>query len=197
MVLGITGISGSGKNEAARFYEQRRWKVIDVDELAHLLYRPYTHVWKEVVEEFGEGILTKSDIIDRVKLSKIVFNPEDPEGSRKALKKLDAIMHPALIRHIKEVIHRHYRRQTDIVVVAALHQQLEMKEYCDKIMLIQADPQVCRARAIKKDGIPPEVYDMRVALQREPKNPDFIVQNNSTIEAMFKYLNVLDLHKES
>ena len=41
MILGITGKSGTGKHTAAKFLEQKGWKVLDVDKIAHKLYRPY------------------------------------------------------------------------------------------------------------------------------------------------------------
>ena len=95
MILGITGISGSGKHTAANFLKQKGWVVLDADKIAHYLYRPYTSLWKAVVKEFGEDILSANDKIDRQKLSKIVFDPNNPEG----LKKLNEITHPEIKRY--------------------------------------------------------------------------------------------------
>jgi len=118
MVLGITGISGAGKHTVAEFFKSKNWVILDADKIAHYMYRPYTSVWQAMVKQFGEGVLTTEDKIDRQKLSRIVFNPEDPEAAHAALEKLNAVVHPAVIRNIKDAIHRHFRRKSNIVVIA-------------------------------------------------------------------------------
>jgi len=170
MVLGITGISGSGKHTAAQFFKKKGWVVLDADKMAHNAYRPYTSVWKSIVKEFGEKILTQNDTIDRQKLGKIVFNASEPEAAQAALSKLNELVHPYLIRKIKDKMHRHFRRKSNIVVVAALWQEVGFKQYCDHILLVQARPALCQERIQHRDGISGETYQMRIKNQSEPFN---------------------------
>ena len=184
MILGITGISGSGKHTSAHYFKRKGWVVLDVDKIAHHSYRPYTLVWKRIVREFGEGILNRDDTINRQKLGKIVFNASQPKEAKKTLKKLNQIVHPYIKRSLKNEIHRYFRRKADIVVVAVLWKELEIKKICDKILLITADLDLARKRIQKRDNISPETYQMRVKNQSIPKNPDFMVENNGTIREL-------------
>lgn len=199
MIIGITGISGSGKHEAAEFFKKRHWVVLDADKIAHHLYRPYTNVWKVIVKEFGEGILTTNDVIDRVKLGKIVFNAKDEAGAKVALEKLNRIVHPYLKRRITENIHRHFRRKSNIVIVVALWRELNVRSRCDKLILIKARPKLREKRMLKRDGISSVTYQMRVRNQTEPIKPDFVVENNGTPDdfrlSLNKIYQRLDLEK--
>ncbi len=189
MILGITGISGSGKHTTAKFFERKGWVILDADKIAHYAYRPYTHVWKTVVQEFGEMILNKDDTINRVKLGKIVFNASEPEQSQAALKRLNQIVHPYVKRRVKNEIHRHFRRKSNIAIVVALWQELNLEEYCEKLLLLKASPEICSRRVEGRDNISQETYQMRIINQTEPPHPDFTVENSGTLRELNEKLN--------
>lgn len=191
MILGITGISGSGKHTAAKFFEEKGWIVLDADRMAHYIYRPYTNAWKSVVREFGETLLNKDDTINRVKLGKIVFNASNPDEARIALEKLNSIIHPYVKRKIKDEIHRRFRSKKDIVIVAALWKELDMPAFCDKILLITSGSELASKRIQGRDGISPDTYSMRVKNQIHPPKPDFIVENDGSIIDFRKKLSQL------
>ena len=186
MVLGITGISGSGKHTSAKYFEKKGWVILDADKIAHYLYRPYTGVWKAVVDEFGEKILNQDDTINRVKLGQMVF---DPASEGVALKKLNNIMHPYVKRWIENEIHRQCRRKANVVVVAALWSESGIEGVCEKTLLIKAEPEFRMKRIQSRDGISAETYNMRVKAQAEPEKPDFVVENNGTIDELNKKLD--------
>ena len=193
MVLGITGISGSGKHTAAKFFKEKGWVVLDADSMAHHIYRPYTNAWKSVVREFGESILNQNDTINRVKLGKIVFNASNPDEAKIALGKLNSIIHPYVKRKIKDEIHRRFRSKKDIIIVAALWKELDMPALCDKILLITSDSESASKRIQGRDGISPGTYNVRVKSQTHPPKPDFIAENNGSIMDFRKKLAQLSL----
>ncbi|MBU1017438.1 dephospho-CoA kinase [Patescibacteria group bacterium] len=193
MILGITGISGSGKHTAAHFFEQKGWVILDADKIAHRSYRPYTAVWKAVIREFGEGILNTDDTINRVKLGKIVFNASEPEVSKMALSKLNQIIHPYMKRRIRNEIHRHFRRQSNIAIVVALWRESGLEDCCEKILLIKAASELRSRRIQGRDGISPETYGMRIQNQTEPPQSDFVVENSGSLADFRKKLAQLEL----
>jgi len=192
MVLGITGISGSGKHTAAEFLKQKGWIILDADKIAHYLYRPYTSVWKAITTHFGEGILNTSDKIDRQKLSKIVFNSEDPKKAAKELKILNEIMHPAIQIHIKNEIY-YIRGKKNIALVAALWKELNLPEYCDKILMVSADKETAFQRIQKRDGADRNAFEARIKNQIMPPKPNFTVANNGDFKEFYTALNRLIL----
>ena len=189
MVLGITGISGSGKHTAANYLQKKGWVVLDADTLAHHLYRPYTNVWKAIVKEFGEKILNQDDSINRVQLGKIVFDPAHPEEAEKALLKLNGIVHPFVRRRLEEDIHYDVRRGMSVAVVAALWKELGLGEICEKLLWVSADPGLAMDRILRRDGISSEIYAQRVRGQKPPLKPDWALENNGTPEELYGKLS--------
>jgi dephospho-CoA kinase len=188
MILGITGISGSGKHTAADFLKQKGWVVLDADKIAHYLYRPYTSLWKAIVKEFGEDILTEKDKIDRQKLGKIVFNTNNPE----ALLTLNKITHPEIKRYLKDELY-HLRKKPNIIIIAALWKEIGILGLCDKMLLINANKDLAFDRIKKRDGIEKEMYNIRIKNQIIPPNPDFTVDNEGDFQELYKSLNQLPI----
>ena len=193
MILGITGISGSGKHTAADFLKQKKWVILDADRVAHYLYRPYTSLWKSITDEFGESILGVSDKIDRQKLGEIVFNPDSPDS----LMKLNKITHPEIKRYLKNEIHHLHRRDPNIAIVAALWEGVGLTEVCDKILLVKANKELAYDRIKKRDGISESIYEMRIKNQIEIPNPDFTVENEGNFQEFYKSLNNLSIFENN
>jgi dephospho-CoA kinase len=86
--LGITGGIASGKSVVAQTLRQLGFHVIDADRLGHQLTEPGQRAYREVIAEFGTGILAADQRINRSKLAAIVF------PDRAKLERLNAIVHP-------------------------------------------------------------------------------------------------------
>jgi dephospho-CoA kinase len=188
MVLGITGISGSGKHTAADFLKQKGWIVLDADKIAHYLYRPYTSVWKAIVGHFGEGILSANDKIDRQKLGKIVFNASDPKKSAKELQALNEMAHPAVKAHIKNEIY-YIHGKKNVAVVAALWGELGLPEYCEKMLLVTADKETAFKRIQKRDSADRNEFESRIKNQKTPPKPDYELRNDGEFKELYQALN--------
>lgn len=189
MILGITGISGSGKHTAGDFLRQKGWAVLDADKIAHYLYRPYTHVWKAITKRFGNEILNKDDTIDRQKLGAIVFSP----AHEKDLQDLNDIAHPAIKQYIKDEIHNLSRKKPDIAVIAALWKEVGLPEFCDKILVLSTGNETAFERIRKRDGITKDMYEIRIGKQIMPANPDFSIENKGSFQEFYKALNKIVL----
>src|SRR5437773_11937564 len=93
--IALTGGIACGKSTVLKLFQQQdldRIFTLSADSLVHKMYEPTSPVYKQVVQEFGDHILTPEKKIDRAKLADVTF--PDP-GKRK---KLEAIVHPAVIR---------------------------------------------------------------------------------------------------
>ncbi|MFH0796656.1 MAG: dephospho-CoA kinase [Candidatus Omnitrophota bacterium] len=96
MVIGLTGIFGSGKSAVLRFFRRRGASTISADSLVHVLLRQ-ENVKQKITAGFGPGILNKGKI-DRPALAKIVFRNN---AKRKILER---ILHPLVKARIKKKI---------------------------------------------------------------------------------------------
>lgn len=191
MIVGITGASGSGKHTFSEYFKVKNWVLIDADYITHQLYRPYTHLWKKVVDHFGEKILNQNDSINRSRLGKIVFNPEDPDDSLMQLKILNEMIHPSLKREIEDRIHRHFRRRSNLVIITALWKDLDLIDLTDVLVLMRAKEEIASKRIEKRDYISPAMYKMRMRLYSDPLQPDFKIDNNESLEDLNEKFNHL------
>lgn len=178
-VLGITGIIGTGKSLAAQYLSQKyNYQLIDVDKVGHQLLVENSSVHAEVLATFATT--------DRSVLAKIVFN--DPLK----LKKLNAIMHPAINQEVYRRLAEHRSQQKRVVIEAALLFQIGLEEKCDRIICLKSSPQVIQdrllTRGLNKQEIiarlnsAPEIYfDHHKAI---------VLQNN--FSAKDKFFNSLD-----
>jgi dephospho-CoA kinase len=86
--LGITGGIASGKSAVAGMLRELGFRVIDADFLGHEVMEPGTRAYREIIAEFGAGVISADGRIDRGKLGAIVF------ADAERLKRLNAIVHP-------------------------------------------------------------------------------------------------------
>jgi len=86
--VGLTGGIATGKSSVAELWRAHGATVIDSDALAHAALEPGTATYRQVVAEFGQGILNANGTINRRTLGEIVFN----DAARRQV--LNAIIHP-------------------------------------------------------------------------------------------------------
>jgi len=111
-VIGLAGRSGSGKSAAARELSKREGVAwIDLDRVAWETYWPRTPTYWRLVSRFGRGILAADGAVDRPRLAELAFSDE------KGRKDLDAIVHPAVVERLREIIREKEARGTRLLLV--------------------------------------------------------------------------------
>ncbi|MGD0336948.1 MAG: dephospho-CoA kinase [Candidatus Omnitrophota bacterium] len=178
IVLGITGAFGSGKSTVAAIFGSFHDKVIDADRIAHRLVSPGQEAYKKIVRFFGLEILKKDRQINRDKLAEVVFK------DRKLLCKLNAIMHPRIIRRIREGIKK--TKQGFVIVDAPLLLEAGLKASVDKVIVVRAGIDKCVRRIKKRSGLNKQEILKRMHLQmplrKKLRMADFIIDNNGSMQ---------------
>jgi dephospho-CoA kinase len=88
--IALTGGIACGKSTVAEMLRARGWHVIDTDVMARRILEPGQAAYKNVVDAFGETILSADKSIDRKVLGRLVF--ADP-----ALRaRLNELTHPVI-----------------------------------------------------------------------------------------------------
>jgi dephospho-CoA kinase len=113
--------------------------------------------------------------VDRKKLSKIVFN--DPAR----LKSLNGIVHPALKAHVKKTIER---SRENVLLDIALLSELNLDDIVEHIILVEAD--VTKVYRRLRDRFSKREIINIMNNQHIVKKPDFIIENNGTIDELEK-----------
>lgn len=193
-VLGITGGVGAGKSTVLMYLKEHYGaRVIQADQVGHLLQRPHESCYRRIVELFGSTVLNADGTISRPKLGAIVY--ADPQK----MARLNAIMHPSIRRWIKSEVEAEQKRGCVpfVTVEAALLLEDHYDEICDEIWYIHTDDAVRIKRLQESRGYSEEKCrrimanqknecDFRAACQLVIDNSSDIVQN--TYEQMDKGL---------
>lgn len=182
IVIGLTGNIASGKSTVAKMMQQLGAKLIDADLVVHEQMSPGHPVWRAIVAEFGTEILNPDQTINRARLGGIVFN--DPA----ALKRLEAITHPAALQGVKEKI---AEINGEVVVVEAV-KLVEAGWHVarDSLWVVTCSPEVQVERMMRDRGMSEEEARVRLGAQPalEPKLrlADVVIDNSGTREETFK-----------
>lgn len=181
-VIGVTGGVGAGKSTVLRYLEERyRARVIQADQTGHEVMEPEEEAYGRVVAEFGGQILSADGRIDRGVLSGIVF----ADGEK--LKKLNAIVHPAVKKEIlKRIAQAAAENEAYTVVEAALFFEEKYDAFCDETWYIYTNEAERRRRLKRSRGYSDERIDQIVRNQKSHeellKRCGCVIDNNGTAE---------------
>lgn len=109
ILLGLTGGIGSGKSTVSALLAGHGAVIIDADAIVRDLQVPGAPLLTELAAEFGTDIIAADGSLDRAALATIAF------GDKEKLKRLNAIVHPAVGREMARRIEE--LSATDKVVV--------------------------------------------------------------------------------
>ena len=175
LVIGITGSFGTGKSYVSGIFKELGAKVIDADRLAHDSIKTGNPAYRKVVRLFGPSILKAGREVDRRKLGHMVFN------DKAALKKLDDIVHPEVIREIRKRMLQAARG--DVVVIdAPLLIEAGLAGMTDKLIVVACPKDEQIKRCVKKFGLDKKEVLRRIrsqiSLTRKIKMADHVVDNS-------------------
>ena len=191
VVIGVTGGVGTGKSTVAKMFEALGAVVLDADQLAHEAMEPKRLAWRRVAETFGPKVLNEDQTINRRALARIVF--ADPEARRR----LEAIIHPQVLRRIKQALHhlRSMRSVPAVVLDVPLLVEAGAQELVDVLLVVVAPPEVQRERLTKQYGWTVEEVTERINAQMELSAKaalaDYVVDNADGLERTRKQVRQL------
>lgn len=178
IIIGLTGGSGCGKTTVANILKEFDAYIIDADKIAHKITEKAEKAYYEIIEAFGQEILTKEKHIDRKILGNIVFSNKDK------LEILNSITHKYIIKEINEQINfaKNEKIFKYIVLDAPLLIETNLHKIVDTVWIIYADEQVRIKRLMNRDNTSKEIIKKRISMQtpfEHNKNfADFIIYNN-------------------
>lgn len=171
-IIGLTGGIGSGKTTIANYFRDAGIPVYIADDEARKIMESPSII-AEIKNIFGNFVF-ENNILNRSKLAQIVFdNPEK-------LKKLNAIIHPAVKEHFSQWI-LNYKNEPFVVYEAAILFESGSYKNCDYIITVTAPIESRIERVIQRDRTTRENVLKRMDMQwkddlRIPKS-DFVIEN--------------------
>lgn len=179
MVIGLTGSFGSGKSTVASMFADRGVPVLDADQAARDVVARGTEGLEEIVEAFGDSILTAEGELDRKKMADIVFNDPEARG------KLNGIVHPRVGGAMREFLAEHDSAPVQVLEIPLL---LEggSRSIVDKVVVVTTSEEA-RIERLKRSGYDEEEISARLASQMPQEEKvalaDYVIRNDGDLKS--------------
>lgn len=164
-------------------FRERGIPVLDADAIGHELVEPGGTAVADVVEAFGEDILTGGHI-DREKLGDVVFRDAE------ARQKLNAIIHPAIRQEIVRLCGELIQDGHEIILIdaALIAENGRLDEFLAGLIVVTCPEEIRVRRLVQHRGITEDEARRRIAAQAPPEKKiplaDWVIENSGTIEAL-------------
>lgn len=185
MIIGICGKSGSGKSTLARNIKKISNKDcvhLDVDTIGHMVLS-MPEVKDKLIIVFGKSIIDRN-VVDRKKLGDIVFN------SREKMDDLTRVTWELMQVIIDEFISEN--KDKVIILDWLLLPITKYFEMCDIKVLLDVPYEIRKKRAMKRDNISSNKFDIRekASLDLTMYNFDYVLKDSDdeNIKKMVKTL---------
>jgi dephospho-CoA kinase len=183
-VIGLTGLTGSGKTTVLRLLEGYGGFPVIADDLAHEVIKNGRPAYDEIIAVFGAGILNEAGEIDRRELGDAVF------GQSEKMKMLENIIHPRVIGETEKKIAAAEGIFPFAVIDAPLLIEADMHNACDSVWLVSAPKAQRKARIIARDGLTEEAAEKRLASRQSEAglvpHAHVVIHNDGSMEALSK-----------
>jgi dephospho-CoA kinase len=178
-VWGLTGGIGSGKSQAAIFFEQAGVPVLNLDSIGKEILDNDSQTIQEV------GTLLGPTVIQGAKLNKqavrnIVFkNPQKRES-------LEKLLHPKIWKRFEDLAHLKAKaKHTLVLCEAALLIEHQHSHLFPRLVVIMADLELRKQRALQRDQMPRTVLEGILNSQTSDKKrtevATYLLHNNGTL----------------
>lgn len=184
--VGITGGIGSGKSTVCRIFEFLGIPVYDADSRAKLLAEEDPGVRSQLQETFGSEAYLDGRYNKPYIASRVFGNPEE-------LARLNAIIHPAVLKDWETFCKQHADRPY-IIKEAAVMLEAGAHKTVDKVVLVCADLETRISRVSIRDSVSREQILARMAAQmpeeEKRKLADYVLENDGN-NSLIKQVLVL------
>jgi dephospho-CoA kinase len=156
IILGLTGSIGMGKSTVAQMFRDEGVAVFDADACVHRLQGPGGALAAAIESAFPGT--TGPDGVSRAALGQAVL------GDDSAMRRLEAIVHPAVQAERTAFLHNH--RDAPLVVVdVPLLFETGGDKAVDKVLVVSAERNTQEARVLARPGMTKAKFDAILARQ--------------------------------
>lgn len=175
--LGLTGSIGMGKSTVAKMFAAEGVPVFDADAAVHRLQGPEGALVAKIEAHFPGT--TGPEGVKRGVLAERVL------GESGALRRLEALIHPAVAREREAFLADHVDSPLVVLDIPLLF-EAGGSEQVDKVAVVSAPPEVQRERVLARPGMTEEKFERILARQlpdaEKRARADFVIDTDGPLE---------------
>ena len=189
--IGVSGLMGSGKSEALKFFKRKLIPTYDLDIESKKLLKINSRVYFKVIKKVGVGILNKNKTINKRKLRELIFN------NSTARIQLNNIVHPEVLKRVVMISKKESKKKKTLIVFegALISKETDIGKFLNKIIFIHTPEKILAKRISKRDGLnfkdALKLLKMQNNLKNNRKSADIVVLNDESIKNLHKQLNLV------
>lgn len=193
-IIGLTGSIGMGKSTVAAMFADAGVPVFDADAEVHRLQRADADIIAAIEAAFPGT--TNDGGVDRTALSKAVL------GDKDAIKRLEAIIHPAVALSRVEFMARHKDAPLILFDIPLLFEK-GGADNVDSIVTVSAPADIQRERVLARPGMSAEKFAHILGLQmpdaQKRELSDYIIDTGQPLAATQRDVQnlVTKLHRQA
>jgi dephospho-CoA kinase len=177
ILIGLTGGIGSGKSTVSSLLARHGAIIIDADQITRDLQCPGAPLLDAIVSEFGADVLDPDGSLNRAKLAGRVF------GDTEALKKLNAIVHPAVGKEMSRRLDE--QKTTNNVVVLDIPLLVENpRKGLSGTVVVDLPVDIAVQRLVEHRGMSRDDAEARISRQASREDrlaiADRVIDNSGT-----------------
>jgi dephospho-CoA kinase len=177
ITLGLTGSIGMGKSTVAAMFAEESVPVFDADAAVHRLQGPEGALVAQIEAHFpgttGEGGVNRGALAERVL------------GEPEALRRLEALVHPAVAREREAFLACHAAEPVVVLDIPLLFEAGGWSQV-DKIAVVSAPAAIQRERVLARAGMTGARFEAILARQlpdaEKCARADFVIPTGGTLE---------------
>lgn len=189
--VGLTGLIGSGKSQAATYFANLGINVIDTDAISHEITNPTGIAIPHMIKAFGKGYITPDGALDRSLMRELVFHNKQEKH------KLELILHPLIFDEVEAQLSESKSLYT-IIVVPLLFQSPRYSNYVVRSIFVDCNEDTIVNRVMKRNGWTQEtvqaVLNNQMSRMEQLKLANDVLDNNKTLCDL--ELQVQSLHEK-
>jgi len=188
-VVAVTGGIGSGQSTVCKRLGELGCRIIDLDKKAKQIIQKDATLQRELKKAFGKEIFAKDGTLNRKLLGRLAFSHDSKTME------LNKLVHPRMVADVVEEMEtaRFSEKYPLVIIDAALIYEISIEQMFDAVIVVYASKDNRVRRVMKRDDLKRSEILARIRrqipLEDKKKWADHVIENNSTIEELYKQTN--------
>lgn len=192
MIVGLTGLIGSGKSTVSNYFAELGVHIIDTDIIAHQITAINGVALPLIYKEFGGNVFTDKGALNRSVLREVIFADENKRVI------LENILHPLIFVEVEKELAVDDGKSYKILVVPLLFRSQKYLTLINRSIFVDSDYELLLSRLNKRSNLDKIAVDailsQQVPREQQLKLADDIILNNGDIDKLQK--QILKLHQK-